>query len=433
MKPVLPLLAAALATTPAPGPLRVDATRQLFLDDHAVAAVEGLERVFHRPERHPANPILTGTEPWERWLIELNGRSAVYDEERRETRLYYGANLPDAAAATQTRKSQREVTMSGRRSFLSLMGLGSLASSGAAGRAVGQPRGPDRTWRNVYSLDAARKPSAGSAAALHRAIRNAADLRIETAFRYDEHIDTTSSNREIVNEICEFPVTYLLDDRWTAGVMSLRGSTSDDGRPLGSFFLYNQDGLQARAHPYLDGRPAAGRSLLDHGDKPKYHELDRSDTETPAPISAFIYDFELFRFWVRDDWEEVLSHGPDGRVTSGSVRKLVAEFGRGREVKVAVRDGCADLAAAGQAAVAHEVFVQTHSCYNYSGQGVFTAATHPIVRVAPAIPLRYRSGGWNFGWLRVGTDGTVARSLVDPRTMKFTRKQGHHALRWFVR
>ena len=57
----------------------------------------------------PGNPILTGTEPWEKWLIELNGRSVVYDEQRSEFRMYYGANLriPTLPPAPATKCASR--------------------------------------------------------------------------------------------------------------------------------------------------------------------------------------------------------------------------------------------------------------------------------------------------------------------------------------
>ena len=35
------------------------------------------------------------------------------------------------------------------------------------------------------------------------------------------------------------------------------------------------------------------------------------------------------------------------------------------------------------------------------------ALTHPIVRVAPAIPLRYRSRGWDLVWVHLRTDGAA--------------------------
>ena len=55
------------------------------------------------------------------------------------------------------------------------------------------------------------------------------------------------------------------------------------------------------------------------------------------------------------------------------------------------------------------------------------------MRVRPAIPLAYGSGGWDFGWLIPRTDGFVARSLVDPYTLKFHKSDGRYAIRWFVR
>ena len=106
MKTILALLivlASTLASPAALAPLRLGAARQLFIDDHLIESLDGLQRIFHRPERYSGNPVLTGSEPWEKWVIELNGRSVVYDAERRELRMYYGANLPDPSAPTATR------------------------------------------------------------------------------------------------------------------------------------------------------------------------------------------------------------------------------------------------------------------------------------------------------------------------------------------
>ena len=43
-------------------------------------------------------------------------------------------------------------------------------------------------WTSVLEMNAKREVTAGSEAALCRAIRNAADFRIYTAFRYNEHL-----------------------------------------------------------------------------------------------------------------------------------------------------------------------------------------------------------------------------------------------------
>lgn len=83
--------------------LPIGRSKQLLIDDYVIASTENLTRVMHRPRRHPNNPILTGTEPWERWMIEVDGRPVIYDEEAGEFKMYYVAPLSDPAAPTGTR------------------------------------------------------------------------------------------------------------------------------------------------------------------------------------------------------------------------------------------------------------------------------------------------------------------------------------------
>jgi hypothetical protein len=293
---------------------------------------------------------------------------------------------------------------------------------------------------NPLTLNGDRSVRDGSFAALADAIRRAADLRIATEFRHNEHIDTTSSSRELVREVAEFRVTYLLDDRWSAGIMTLRQPVDlPDGfgpRPSMSFFLYNQDGQQAIARPYLDGqptgRPLGPAPLDDHGDMPRYHQQDGWDAGTNAPSSNFVYDFDSYQFWTNDRWQELLSHTADGSVISGSVAALADAFGQGCAIKLGIRGLCADLADEPGAALEHEVFVHAGSCYYYTEQRLFMTGTHPLVRVRPAIPLRYRSQGWDFGWLMARTDGHVARWLCNPYTLAFQKSVGRYAMRWFA-
>jgi hypothetical protein len=327
-----------------------------------------------------------------------------------------------------------------RRQFL---GSGGAALSGVVqtGTAAGNPRPEKNAWTCVLVLDRRRQPTSGSATALTDAIRRAADLRIGTEFRHNEHIEPGSDNRELIQEVADFRVTYLLENRWAAGVIPLRQPISlPDGfgpRPSMSFFLYNQNGEQAIARPYLDGQPMSGtlgRSPLDdHSAMPKYHQLDNWDLGTNAPSSNFIYDFDVYRFLVSDDWTEELAHTPTGEVVSGSFDALAHAFSAGREVKVAIRGLCADLAEPGAPVVDHEVFVHLGSCYNYSKRRLFMGGSHPLVRVRPAIPMRYASRAWDFGWLMPRTDGRVARWLVDPYTLKFKKSEGRYAMRWLVR
>lgn len=296
-------------------------------------------------------------------------------------------------------------------------------------------------WNCVLELGPDRSITAGSESALCDAIRRGADLRVYTEFRHNEHVDLTSDDSELIHEVTDFRITYLLDDRWTAGIITLRQPISlPDSfgpRPSMSFFMYNQNGQQAIARPYLDGKPATGTlgpSLLNEfSAMPKYHQEDNWDVGTNAPSSNFIYDFDVFRYWVNDEWQEVFAHTADGTITSGSLNALAEAFAHGCEVKVGIRGLCAELAKDLNLALAHEVFVHVGSCYYYTERRLFIGASHPVVRVKPTIPLRYVSKGWDFGWLMPRTDGFVAFLLYDPYTLKCLRSSRQYAIRWFVR
>ncbi len=284
-------------------------------------------------------------------------------------------------------------------------------------------------WWCAYTLNAERKPLDGSADILREAIRRGADLRIYTEFRHNEHIDPKSDSNELVQEVAEFGVTYLVEDRWAAGIMSLRQPVDlpfgFGPRPSMSFFLYNEDGSQGIARPYLDGAPPQPEPELT---MPKYHLEDCHDENTNAPSRNFIYDFDLYRFAVADGWEEILHHCGSGEIVSGSVERLSEEFAKGREVKVGISGLCADFGGP-----VHEVFVQTGPGYYYPERKLFLAETHPVVRVKPGIPMRYVGRGWDFGWLLARTDGVVASWLVDPYTLRFHKKESRHSIRWLVR
>jgi len=78
-------------------PLSAGTEWQLFIDDYIVGSNAGLTRIFHAPERRAAL-ILEGTEPWEKWTIELNGRSVLYDPEARQFKMWYLSSLNDPRA-----------------------------------------------------------------------------------------------------------------------------------------------------------------------------------------------------------------------------------------------------------------------------------------------------------------------------------------------
>lgn len=296
-------------------------------------------------------------------------------------------------------------------------------------------------WQCALELDANRMVVSGNAKELAQAIGRAADLRIQTEFRHNEHIDVESPSHELIREVAEFGVTYRIESEWVAGIMSLRQPIElpDDfgSRPSMSFFLYNQDGTQAIARPHLDGVRASDvhgpTTAQPPRNMPKYHVLDQWDARTNAPSQNFVYDFDLFRYFVRDSWREVLHHSERGQVLGGSLQALVEAFTAGCELKLGITNLCADLATPGDHVREHEVFMQGGSAYYYTDRKLFILGTHPVVRVRPTIPVRYATSGWDFGWLMARSDGRVVYRRCDPYTLRFSDHVTRHVIRWFVR
>ena len=337
-------------------------------------------------------------------------------------------------------------------------------------------------WKLSLELDYNREITRGSEAELTTAIGSGADLRVATNFPHNEHIDPTQQMvGDLVGEVATFPVTYLLRPAggppWAAGVMTTRQPIEcPDGfgpRPSLSLFLYNQDGHQAIARPHLDGKPATGEgdphpdeAATDDGDiirvdgGPSYRAdgtmfdpvasgrsvyLDSFDGQTSSPSHNFIWNFDFMKFFTGGYWQEVYSHDAEGAAISGSLETLAAAAGQGCDVKVAVSGICTDLVPDGGEVIDHELMVAVHSNYYYDGAqtsdlpprlpagACFTAATNPICRVAPAIPLQYSSGNWDYGWLYCRTDGNVAFRRLDPSTLQFDDRQLTCPMRWFVR
>ncbi|GAA5221513.1 hypothetical protein GCM10025777_21430 [Membranihabitans marinus] len=292
-------------------------------------------------------------------------------------------------------------------------------------------------WKNVLTLDVDRTIVAGDHQSLVDAISNGADLRIYTEFRHNEHVDIHSDNNEWVKEVADYRVTYLLNNEWTAGIVTLRVPINPPvgfgTSPSMSFFMYNQDGSQGIARPYLEKEDKSNGKVDDHIEMARYNIIKDWDQDSLAPSRNFVYDFDTYRFFVDDSWEEVFVNDGLGEVLRGSLSVLEEAFSNGMEVKVGVTNLCRDLLGEDDYKMDHEVFIQCGSCYYYSESKIFCAGSHPLVRVKPSIPLKYESGGWDFGWLMLRTDGSVSRWIVDPYTLKFIKSEEKYQLRWFVK
>jgi hypothetical protein len=308
-------------------------------------------------------------------------------------------------------------------------------------------------WTNALELAPDRSVRGGSKEALATAIGRGADLRVYTEFLFEEHITPggTGDDRLLgpIREVIDFRETVLVDGRHVGGTTTQRqpleppfGFNGSD--PKMSFFMYTGDGDQALANLVLSGpdRGAVPGTTVREptpADMPKMGEQEFFDVGTTGPSRNFVYDMEVYRYFVRDDWEEVLGHDADGAVVSGSFDALEAAQIAGREIKVGIRDLAADLAgdgggsAAGGGVLRHEVFTPVGSGFLHVRARWYDALTHPLVRVAAAVPLRYRSANWDVAWVYLRTDGLARVRRLDPYTRAWEDREARFACRWFAR
>ena len=212
-------------------------------------------------------------------------------------------------------------------------------------------------WTCELELASDRSIRAGSPAALAAAIGRGADLRIYTEFIFEEHIrpggDGDPQHDGLIREVIDFRETMLVGDTRVAGVTTLRQPLEppfgfNGTQPRMSYFLYQSDGLQACANLVLDDAPSTGepgtrRDAPTPDDMPKMSPEVLYDQGTTGPSRNFVYDMETYRYFVRDDWEELLAADADGRPVRGSVDAIEAAQVAGRELKVGIRDLNADL------------------------------------------------------------------------------------------
>ncbi len=291
----------------------------------------------------------------------------------------------------------------------------------------------------VLELSPQREVVSGSREALAAALDRGADLMIATGFFHDEHLSPGAENKELVEEVSDFRVVFRVGKDWSAGIMNLRMpgrgilGFADANQPSWSFFMYNCDGTQAIARPHLNRDlvlvPPTGESPFEQpSDMPKYHILSNFDAQTNAPSQNFIYDFEYFKYIVRDDWTEIFAHDENGNVLSGSLDALVEATRAGRDLKAAIRNfdhqpGEED----------YEIFTYLGSTYYSTKSNHLAVNSQPLVLVKPAIPMRYASGNWRPGNMLLHTDGTVEFWTYDPYFMKYSQCRDKCAIRYFTR
>jgi hypothetical protein len=304
----------------------------------------------------------------------------------------------------------------------------------------------DHGWTTVLELASDRSVRAGSKDVLAAAIRRGADLRIYTEFLYEEHILPGGGDPSLdgpIREVIDFRETLLVDDRYVAGITTLRQPLEPphgfNGRdPRMSFFLYTMDGDQALANLVLGAMTDAaipGERVVvpTPDDMPKMGPQEFFDVGTSGPSRNFVYDMETYRFIVRDDWQQVLAHDADGSVTGGSFGALEEAQVGGLEIKVAIEGLGNGLAPTGSPVVPSETFTLVGSGFVHVRAGLYATLTHPLVRIAPSVPIRYRSGNWDVAWVFLRTDGHAQVRRIDPYTRDWVDRPARFACRWFAR
>ena len=71
-------------------PVKIDRTRQLFVDDYLIAGTQNISRQVHQAKKYPGNPILVPDKPWEGQGVPF--QLVLRDEQTGKFRLWYAAH-----------------------------------------------------------------------------------------------------------------------------------------------------------------------------------------------------------------------------------------------------------------------------------------------------------------------------------------------------
>ena len=69
-------------------PVKIDTTRQLFIDDYLIASSKGLTRRVHQVTKHPSNPLISPDKPWEG--TGCVWQRVLWDRQNKRFRMWYG-------------------------------------------------------------------------------------------------------------------------------------------------------------------------------------------------------------------------------------------------------------------------------------------------------------------------------------------------------
>ena len=127
-------------------PIKMGRYRQLFVDNHVIAEMQGVRQVLNQPEKHPANPLLICDRPWEGLAPFV--RTVLLDDERETFRMWYLGFAPGQ------RPGCYAVSADGihwEKPDLGLLGANNMIPWGSARGIVYSPEDPDpaRRYKNL--------------------------------------------------------------------------------------------------------------------------------------------------------------------------------------------------------------------------------------------------------------------------------------------
>ena len=294
-------------------------------------------------------------------------------------------------------------------------------------------------WSMVLELAPDRSVTAGSKEALAAAIGRGADLRIYTEFLYEEHIlpggGDDRSLDGLIREVIDFRETILVDGRYVAAhhdpAPAARAAARLQRPRSEDVVLPVHDGRRpgpgqprARRADAVGRRPASGRSSRR---RPTCRRWASRSSSTSGPPDR--------RGTSSTTWRSTATSSATSGRRSWPTTPMAASrparsprSRRPRSPAARSRSGsatsAADLASDGAPSVAHEVFTLVGSGFVHVRAGLYVTLTHPLVRVAGAIPLRYGSGNWDVAWVFLRTDGEAQVRRLDPYTREWERPPG---------
>ena len=131
--------------------------RRIFLDSMVVEESDGLDRVFHAAEKHPANPVVPCDKPWEGWGPYIYG-TVMWDEGK--LKMWYQVINPDPKIHAHALYAESADGVNWVKPELGIIDcLGSSANNAFADGTCGipsvmklaEPESEDKRWA-VYSF-----------------------------------------------------------------------------------------------------------------------------------------------------------------------------------------------------------------------------------------------------------------------------------------